>query len=843
MSSHSRKTVSRDTHLNWVAARSARRRARGERGYVLVITSIVLPVLVLCIALATDVTYLYARSIELQRVADSAALAGVTRMPRQTEASDIALNIAKKNGVEHNSNGVTVVAEPPSESNRRLKVTVRDQKVPLFFGRIFKEYWDVTRSSTAEYVSNIPLGSVLNAIGTGDMFGADTTGGTLAAEARAQNFWLSVAGPCVPKENGDQLSSRYDGNSVNPDQLSTANKASKYFRLCDYVATDDETARLAKIAADQTAANATVIDEVLFPATSINRDYDRKGYNYIVEVPCTLKLVGGTATPISAGEEPPSAPCLTGDVLTGPMKIDVFDPVFNPDSIQQFVTSKFSSQIKPDSLQLFRKIPAAECRAAALINCQGGAVVTGQPLPQDTRVSTDFRVYAPNGTPYDYDDDTALEAPLLVAVKQPNGVVLDESNLNRVTPNAAEANRVQRFGSCINYTDEWTYVDGTGVLQRDVDANHDYVPDGSLVGTREPVNSAILSTDVHKDTMCAANAARWRTLATIPIGTQRGRFRVNVRTIASPSSFGINSFSLRAALSSAFTSCDSVTSPASCPAVSGDSSMSVFAAVPKESRFFLARLAPATLYRNKTIVVQLWDPGEGGEKLEVLRPTNDLNTCDTTTPPDPSTYDNDGSASKYCIQKFDWSVWNPGLNKYDSVNAFKANGEALGDSCASFGQTDQSSLQVSGDWNSFGDPLPSSCAAMPAALLESRQGFSPKKFDKIDEGSPATPAPCTNGADPGPDQTYILCGAGRFNDRTVAVQIKIPNNYGCEPLTGTPRVPCVEATSLAEGGWWKIKYTPVRKPWDTTQFVGITDRTTWTVQLLGDPVHLVRPNN
>jgi len=53
-----------------------------------------------------------------------------------------------------------------------------------------------------------------------------------------------------------------------------------------------------------------------------------------------------------------------------------------------------------------------------------------------------------------------------------------------------------------------------------------------------------------------------------------------------------------------------------------------------------------------------------------------------------------------------------------------------------------------------------------------------------------------------------------FNDRHVQLTVKIPANY-----------------QALNGGWWQIQYTA------TSQ---ITDRTTWSVQILGDPVHLVQ---
>ena len=65
-----------------------------------------------------------------------------------------------------------------------------------------------------------------------------------------------------------------------------------------------------------------------------------------------------------------------------------------------------------------------------------------------------------------------------------------------------------------------------------------------------------------------------------------------------------------------------------------------------------------------------------------------------------------------------------------------------------------------------------------------------------------------------------------FNGRIVSIELQIPPTYGCVAAT----IPCVE-TPLPQDGWWKIRYN--------TLAAGVSDRTTWTVQLIGDPVHLI----
>ncbi|HEX2738771.1 MAG TPA: hypothetical protein VHP57_11625, partial [Acidimicrobiia bacterium] len=56
----------------------------------------------------------------------------------------------------------------------------------------------------------------------------------------------------------------------------------------------------------------------------------------------------------------------------------------------------------------------------------------------------------------------------------------------------------------------------------------------------------------------------------------------------------------------------------------------------------------------------------------------------------------------------------------------------------------------------------------------------------------------------------------RFNDRYVTLDVKLPNNYST--LYGTKT-------------WWKVRYAVGTSP---------TDRTTWSVNIVGDPVHLLK---
>ena len=75
-----------------------RRRVRGEEGYVLVLTALLLLPLLAVTGLAVDLGAWYARAAAIQRAADAAALAGVVYLPDLGAATTRAESVAAANG-------------------------------------------------------------------------------------------------------------------------------------------------------------------------------------------------------------------------------------------------------------------------------------------------------------------------------------------------------------------------------------------------------------------------------------------------------------------------------------------------------------------------------------------------------------------------------------------------------------------------------------------------------------------------------------------------------------------------------------------------------------------------
>jgi Flp pilus assembly protein TadG len=186
--------------------RSLRQRFREdhEEGFVAVFIGLLLVVMLIFAAFTVDFGSWYTRSAEIKRAADAAALAGVVWMPEFDQAEQYALAAAAKNGFVNGQNGVSVTVEDIPSNNRQLKVTIRDNKAKQFFSRLVTGGQSIGRSSLAEYVLPVPLGSPKNTFGTG----------SLLSGSDRENFWAAVSGYCSGHESGDKKLAKYESYST-----------------------------------------------------------------------------------------------------------------------------------------------------------------------------------------------------------------------------------------------------------------------------------------------------------------------------------------------------------------------------------------------------------------------------------------------------------------------------------------------------------------------------------------------------------------------------------------------------------------------------------------------------
>ncbi|MGE0731840.1 MAG: pilus assembly protein TadG-related protein [Acidimicrobiia bacterium] len=180
-----------------------------DAGVVAAWFALLLTVFIGLAALGVDVGTWYLRSQQLQRAADAASLAAVVYMPDTTQADAAARVSLAKNRID---TARVVVTAVQGSTDRQFKVTLTDNHVPTFFGRIFRDEITISRTALAEYTSPIRMGSPQNYLGWGGAALPLESG--VPATAATPNFWLALNGYCTAKEQGDLLSARYDGNAT-----------------------------------------------------------------------------------------------------------------------------------------------------------------------------------------------------------------------------------------------------------------------------------------------------------------------------------------------------------------------------------------------------------------------------------------------------------------------------------------------------------------------------------------------------------------------------------------------------------------------------------------------------
>ncbi len=189
-----------------------RRRQRNERGYIAVMSALLLTVLVSLSAFAVDVGHWYLMSQRAQKAADAAALAGVTKLPgSQTNAYALAQQYSKNNGFD-DADADVVVTPSRGTNATQLRVDV-DRTVDNFFGSLLGlPTSTVSSHAIADYTGPIPMGSPCNE------FGNDPEATSLVRAASCDaingNLWANVNGPSADKQNGDAYSSQTCNTSV-----------------------------------------------------------------------------------------------------------------------------------------------------------------------------------------------------------------------------------------------------------------------------------------------------------------------------------------------------------------------------------------------------------------------------------------------------------------------------------------------------------------------------------------------------------------------------------------------------------------------------------------------------
>ncbi len=148
------------------AARPTVGRPVAPRGQVLIIFAFLLTILLGAAAFVVDLAWIWSNQLQVQRAADAGALAGVVHLPGDPGGGVAAAKAeSRKNGFEDLVDGVVIVANPDPSFSRRMIVTVSAPVDTFFMGLFGFHEVTVSRTAKAEYVLPVPMGSPENYYG------------------------------------------------------------------------------------------------------------------------------------------------------------------------------------------------------------------------------------------------------------------------------------------------------------------------------------------------------------------------------------------------------------------------------------------------------------------------------------------------------------------------------------------------------------------------------------------------------------------------------------------------------------------------------------------------------
>lgn len=195
-------------------------RMRGDAGYALLLTAMLIMPLLVAVAFATDLGSWYAQGTREQRAADAAALAGVVWLddPLQpTKWDTVAREAATKNGYTNGTNGVTVTVTRVSSNQIRVVIS---KAADQYFSKLFLNGQTITRSAISEFNEPVPMGSPRNYLGTGSILT-----GTVGTPTEPERKWAAISGYCVDKQQGDRIAARYSNGASGQNTCSGTNNS------------------------------------------------------------------------------------------------------------------------------------------------------------------------------------------------------------------------------------------------------------------------------------------------------------------------------------------------------------------------------------------------------------------------------------------------------------------------------------------------------------------------------------------------------------------------------------------------------------------------------------------
>ncbi|MGN6693421.1 MAG: pilus assembly protein TadG-related protein [Aquihabitans sp.] len=544
-----------------------RGRRPGERGYVMVMFALLLVPLLLMAGLAVDVGHWYSRISDMRRAADAAALAGVVWLPDIDAARTAALDAAARNGFTASST-VSITVTKSSQSDRRLKVTIRDTAVGSFFySSLGGSKQDFQRTSFAEYILAVPMGSPRNFFGTGTLLQSYTATGITP-----EVLYQSVNPYCTDKVNGDRYQSGYWGT-------------------CSGTANDEYRTSGYQMYIEAPVGRTAAIDVKL---------YDARYSEAAVKWPAT--------TGDSCSQEPEY---VYPGTWTGPTGTSTNVKIAAPAMYQ----TKSSATAAWSSTTTLSGTSTFTFRGDRLRYQYPNIIWTPSATTWTGPAGTSGNVTIDGPAEYQTRTSTTASWSATKTLTAADASVTSAGNLIRYRLGDWQANQ-----NCVDpVIDDFRQAgdeDYTYTL---------YQADNTPLNDDD--NPQICQQTFTKDTAFDGTqylgSRRWNTLCSITTAMPSGRYILKVTNSGaarSPLQDGSNQWGLVAKYATTGDGLCDGRNDTMCPRVYGKDAISVRAAATTTvASFYLAEILPE--HAGKKLKLELYDPGEGGKTIEIMKPT------------------------------------------------------------------------------------------------------------------------------------------------------------------------------------------------------------------------------
>lgn len=551
------------------------RTRRNERGYVLALTGLIIIPLLVISAMAVDFGGWYTQGSRMQKAADAAALAGVVWLPDLADATDVAKDTAKANGYDDALANITVTVTKLSDSE--LKVDITDTDGRVYLASWIRDSVSITRSATAQYVLPVPLGSPRNFFGTGDMYSSGP-----------ENFYAAINGTCQAKRQGDPFAVPRISTETN--------------NTCD--------------------GSAWTTNTDYKDPTTTNQ------YEYYITVPpgrtnpilVSLWNPGGNETIVESGATTSDTTTITVNNVSGGVQAQpVTSCTGGPNYSCQ---TTFSLRAKASSA------PSLNCTGSGTKTCT--ITFNGSP-------NTTFTITSTSGTPsrgscsrQGWGSNRYYTCPITVwtnvTANDPptTGCVLASNKYtctieSTYTPTTSTNVNDPGGGSGVPATTFSLYAADTTPL--DDSDNPLLSSSGNCApGDSSYPNPRTFTSGTTTSTRTLLGKKGWTDLCVIPTSTPPGKYILSLKNSSTDGATGLNGYAVMASYTNSIgATCDSRTD-AMCPKVAGKNWISIYANFDGSvATFFLAEIDQE--YAGKTLLITLFDPGEGGYYLEVLDPS------------------------------------------------------------------------------------------------------------------------------------------------------------------------------------------------------------------------------